>query len=378
MARSRIPKDPTYAAIDEMLNQADLNATTQRDVEDLVQMFAQAFIAKKAKADSVQVSKRGVGHPTSVKGYGLKAPMDNIGFDNEILNLYLRGLSTSDIQSYLHETFRQRESASHIRNVIKALVPRIHTWQQRPLQSFYPVVYFDAMNFRIQGQQGAATYHTLYLALGVHAKGVKEVLGFWIKPYDDPNAWFLILESLKFRGLQDSLIAVADEFDNLSVALKESYPQTDPQMSIVHLLRQSFTALTPQHRAKLANALKPIYQAETLNDASNALQAFQASPLGQQYDRVARLWSDTLPCLSSYYAYSQPIRKLIDTPNPIDKLSVGLRKALKANAPFKSVEDVQKQVWFSIYQVEKGWKRPASQYLSALKALKAGYEARFK
>lgn len=348
LARSRKPKDPTYAAIEEMLNQANLNAATQGDVEDLVQMFAQAFIAKKAKADSVQDNKRGSGNPTG------------------------------DIQSYLRETFHQRVTVAYIRDVLKTLVPRIHTWQQRPLQPFYPVVYFDAMSLRIQSQQGAPTHHTLYLALGVQAKGGKEVLGFWIEPSDQPDAWSLILADLKNRGLQDSLIAVADEFVGLSVALKEIYPQTDPQTCIVHLLRQSFIALTPRHRAELTNALKPIYQAETLSDASNALQAFQASPLGQQYDRVAHLWGNTLPCLSSYYAYCQPVRKLMDAPNAIEKFSVGLRKALKAHAPFKSLEDAQKQVWVTIYQVEKGWKRPAPQWLSALKALKASYEARFK
>ena len=205
------------------------------------------------------------------------------GFEDKVLALYARGLSTREIQGFLYDEYGMETSAEFISDVTDAILPEVEKWQNRPLDPFYTTVFFDAIRVKIRGDNGIVTPKAVHLALGVNAQGRKEVLGMWVADNESAKYWLKVFTELKNRGVSDILIAVTDGLKGMKEALEAAFPNTLLQTCIVHLIRNSLKFVGYKDYKAVAGALKPIYRAVNAADARKELDAFAQSELGLRY-----------------------------------------------------------------------------------------------
>lgn len=211
------------------------------------------------------------------------------GFDQKVLSLYARGLSTRELQAHLAECYQVDVSPDLISAVTDEILPELQAWQQRPLEPVYVAVAFDAMRVKIRGE-GLVQHKAVYLALGVTAAGTKEVLGLWIAQSEGAAFWQRVLTELKGRGVEDVLIALIDGLTGFPAALEAVFPDTAIHQCVVHLVRQSLSHVSWKERKAVARELRAVYQAASEDAALGALAAFEAGPWGQRVPEIGALW----------------------------------------------------------------------------------------
>ena len=216
-----------------------------------------------------------------------------------------------------------------------------------------------------------------YIALGVRPDGIKEVLGLWIDETESATFWLSVFNELKGRGVQDILIAVTDGLAGLNQAFEAAFPRTTHQTCVVHLIRNSLILASVKNRAALANALKPIYQATTVQAAEAALIEFEASERGQRYPGVARIWRNAWDRVIPFYAFSPAIRKLLYTTNAIESLNRSIRKIIKTKGSFGNDDAARKLVWLTLRSITEKWKRPSTTWSAAMEEMSVMFGERF-
>lgn len=219
--------------------------------------------------------------PALIKKYQRRFP----GFDEKIIALYARGMSTRDIQSHVGELYGVSISPELVSVVTDSVIDEVRAWQSRPLESTYAVVFFDALRVKIR-DEGLIRNKAVYLAIGMRCSGHKEVLGLWIEQTEGAKFWLRVMNELKSRGLNDILIAVVDGLKGFPEAITSVFPDTVVQTCIVHLIRNSLVLASWKDRKALAAALKPIYQADSVDAADQALAEFEQSDWGQQFPTI--------------------------------------------------------------------------------------------
>lgn len=405
------PKDPTYAAIEAMVAQSGLNAVTQDDVVNYSQMFMKAFLERAMQGEMNHFLKQeaqendGSSESNSRNGYGEKTvttksgkvrinyPRDRRGrflprivpkharrfegFDDQIIGLYARGMSTRDIQAFLKEQYGTDVSAELISEVTDEVMTSVDEWQNRPLAPMYPVVFFDAIRIKIRTAAGTVIPKAMHIALAVRTDGTKDILGLWLDDTESASFWLTVLNELKNRGVEDILIAVADGLKGLPKAFEAAFPKTTLQTCIVHLIRNSLVCVSHKNRAALAAAIKPVYTAPTVQAALTALEAFEAGELGERYARVADMWRSAWDRVIPFFAFSPAIRKLIYTTNAIENLNRTIRKSIKTKGCFSTDDAARKIVWLSLRGVVEKWKRPTPAWSSAMEEMSILYGERF-
>lgn len=407
------PKDPTYAAIEAMVAQSGLNATTQEEVVNYSKLFMKAFLERAMQGEMNHFLKEEVRQASldpeaagnSRNGYGEKTvstksgkvrieyPRDRRGrflprivpkhsrrfegFDDQIIGLYARGMSTRDIQSFLKEQYGTDVSPDLISAVTDEVMASVNEWQNRPLEPMYPVVFFDAIRIKIRSASGAVIPKAMHIALAVRADGTKDILGLWLDETESASFWLSVFNELKARGVQDILIAVTDGLKGLPKALETAFPSSTLQTCIVHLIRNSLVCVSQKNRAALAAAVKPIYSAATADAARAALEAFKESELGERYARVADMWESAWDRVIPFFAFSPGIRRLIYTTNAIESLNRTIRKAIKTKGCFSTDEAAKKLVWLSLREVLQKWKRPTRIWSAAMEEMAILYGSRF-
>ncbi len=279
------------------------------------------------------------------------------GFDDSVISMYARGMSVREIQGHLLELYGLEVSPDLISTITDEVLDEVGQWQQRPLESMYPIVYFDALRLKIR-DEGTVKNKAVYLALGVRADGRKEVLGLWIEQTEGAKFWLKVFNELRHRGLQDILIAVVDGLRGFPEAIEAVYPQAQVQTCIVHLIRNSLTLASWKERKPLAEALKPIYQALTAEAAADALAAFEAGPWGLKFPTVAAMWRRQWEQVIPFFAYPGEVRKIIYTTNAIESMHMQLRKIVKNRGHFPSDEAASKLLFLALRNIEKDWKMP--------------------
>ena len=242
------------------------------------------------------------------------------GFDDKIISMYARGMSTREIAGHLHELYGIEVSADLISTVTDAVLEEVATWQQRPLDPVYPLVFFDAIRVKIR-DEGIVRNKAIHIALGVRADGAKEVLGLWLEQNEGAKFWLRVMNELRNRGTEDILLAVVDGLKGFPEAITAVFPDAIVQTCIVHLLRNSMDFASWKDRKALAAALKDIYRATDADAAEAALTAFEASFWGQRYPAIGqswrRAWSEVIP----FFAFPTEVRRIIYTTDEIDKTS---------------------------------------------------------
>ena len=279
------------------------------------------------------------------------------GFDDKIISMYARGMSTREITGHLRELYAIDVSPDLISTVTDAILDEVAAWQQRPLDPAYPLVFFDAIRVKIR-DEGMVRNKAIHIALGVRADGRKEVLGLWIEQNEGAKFWLRVMNELKNRGVDDIMLAVVDGLKGFPDAITAVFPDAVVQTCIVHLLRNSMDFVSWKDRKPLATALKSIYRAVDAKAAEEALTAFEASEWGMRYPAISQSWRRAWAEVIPFFAFPNEVRRIIYTTNAIEALNSKLRRAVRARGHFPSDEAATKLLYLILNRSEKEWKMP--------------------
>jgi putative transposase len=289
------------------------------------------------------------------------------GFDDKILALYSRGLSTRDIEAYLADMYGVQVGRDLISRVTDAVTEDVREWQQRPLDDVYPVLFLDALVLKIR-EGGTVQRKACYLALGVTVEGERDVLGMWFQDTEGAKFWMQVLTELKQRGVRDILICCVDGLKGFPEAIEAIYPQTVVQTCIVHLIRHSLKYVPRREREQVARDLKPIYTAVDVDAAQAALEAFD-DKWGARFPVITQAWLNAWEYVTPFLAFPPEVRRVIYTTNAIEALNRQLRKAIKTKGHFPNEEAAKKLIYLAIVNAVPAWTRTRN-WTTALLAFK--------
>ena len=278
------------------------------------------------------------------------------GFDDKILSMYARGMTVRDIQGHLKDIYSVAVSPELISTVTNGVLDMVGEWQNRPLDTVYPIMYFDALRMKVR-EDGRVINKAVYPALGVDMDGHKDVLGLWLDKNEGAKFWLNVFTELKNRGVNDILIACVDGLKGLPEAIEAVFPETEVQLCIVHMVRNSLKFVSYKDRKKMAADLKTIYKAVTVEQAERALLEF-AQTWDKRYPMVSQAWQSNWPKIIPFFAYSEEIRKAIYTTNAIESLNSSLRKITKNRNSFPNDESAIKLLYMALENIMKKWTMP--------------------
>lgn len=328
----------------------------------------------KGKSGEIQVEvprdRNGTFEPQIVKKHQTRFD----GFDDKILSMYARGMTTRDIQAHLEEIYGVEVSPTLISNVTDTVVEEVKAWQNRPLDAVYPILYLDALHVKIR-DAGHVQNRAIYVALGVQLEGHKEVLGLWAGQAEGAKFWLQVVTELKNRGVQDIFIACVDGLKGLPQAIETVFPKAQVQLCIVHLVRNSLNYVSWKERKAVAADLKPIYGAATSDDGWQRLEAF-AEKWDGRYPSISQIWRRNWDQVSPFFAYPAEIRKIIYTTNAVESLNMSLRKVIKTRGSFPNEEAALKLLYLGLERAAKKWTRPVLDWKAALNRFAILYEDR--
>lgn len=298
------------------------------------------------------------------------------GFDDKIVAMYARGMTVREIQAFLSEMYSVDVSPDLISRVTDEVMSEVTAWQSRPLESMYPVVFFDALRVKIR-EDGVVRAKAVYLALGVLADGSRDILGLWIENTEGAKFWMKVFNDLKTRGVQDILIAVTDGLKGMPEALGAVFPATTLQTCIVHLIRNSLDFASWKDRKALAAAIKPIYTATSAEAAEAKLNAFEVGPWGQKFPTVVGAWRRAWDRVIPFFAFPPEVRRVIYTTNAIESVNARLRKIIKTRGHFPSDDAATKLIWLALRNITADWGRSANHWKAAMNQFAILYADRF-
>jgi putative transposase len=299
------------------------------------------------------------------------------GFDDKIVAMYARGMTVREIRGFLVEQYGTEVSPEFISSVTDAVMAEVTAWQARPLESVYPVVFFDCLRVKIR-EDAVVRNKAIYLALGILPDGTRDILGLWIENTEGAKFWMKVFNDLKTRGVADMLIAVTDGLKGMAEALAAVFPATTLQTCIVHLIRNSLDYANWKDRKALAAAIKPIYTAPSAEAAQAELDSFAAGPWGTKFPTVVAAWRRAWDRVIPFFAFPPPIRKVIYTTNAIESVNARLRKIIKTRGHFPSDDAATKLIWLALRNITADWERPARDWKEAMNQFAILYAERFE
>jgi putative transposase len=278
------------------------------------------------------------------------------GFDDKVLALYARGMSTRDIQGHLRELYGTDISADLISRVTDAVIDELRLWQARPLDPVYPIVYIDALFVSVR-EAGTVVKKAVYVALAVNMEGARDVLGFWLEQTEGARFWLSVLTDLKNRGLEDVFFVCCDGLTGLPQAIEAVFPRAIVQTCIVHMIRASLRYVSWTDRKAIVMALRPIYGAESEQAARLALDGFDEL-WGKRYPGIVRLWRQRWAEVVPFLSYPAEIRRILYTTNAIESVNSQLRKVLKPKGSFPTDDAVLKVLYLALQHAKSSWRAP--------------------
>jgi putative transposase len=382
MRREKKEKPISDELIDELLKQG----RTAEDVNGLLKQLTKAVLERALQGELTEHlgyskhdpaghnsgnSRNGVTRKTLQGDFGaveLEAPRDRngefepqiirknqtrwTGFDDKILSMYARGMTTREIQGHLEEMYQVEVSPSLISEVTDAVMEDARAWQNRPLEAFYGVVFLDALYVKMR-HEGRVENRAVYVALGINLEGRKDVLGLWTSATEGAKFWLNVLTELRNRGVRDIYLVCVDGLKGFPQAIESIYPKSQVQLCIVHLVRASMNYVTWQDRKKVVADLKPIYKAVTADQAERQLSEFEAK--WPKYPAIARLWREQWDRVTPFFAFPEEVRKVVYTTNAVESLHMSLRKIIKTRGSFPSEEAAFKLLYLALTKVVAKW-----------------------
>ncbi|MFO0911780.1 MAG: IS256 family transposase [Pirellulales bacterium] len=287
------------------------------------------------------------------------------GFDEKILSLFAKGLTTRDIQEIVKDLYGVDISPSLISEITTDLDAEVTAWKSRILEPVWPIVYFDGIVVHVRGTNGRVSPHTMYVALGVNLEGHKELLGLWLGESEGAKFWLSCLTDLRNRGLLDIFVACVDGLTGFPDAIRAVYPQAKVQLCIVHLVRAALRYVSTEDSRPVAQDLKKIYQAATVEEAELALEEFDQA-WGAKYPTIVKQWRLKWHDIITLFDYPPPIRKAIYTTNAIESVNSVIRKFTRNRKQYPNEASAIKLVYMAINEAAKKWTKPIHHWKQAL------------
>ena len=287
------------------------------------------------------------------------------GFDDKILALYAKGMTTRDIQEIVQELYGVEVSATLISEITADLDAEVTAWRTRLLEPVWPIVYFDGIVVHVRGANGRVSQHTVYVALGVNLEGKKELLGLWLAESEGAKFWLSCLTDLQSRGLGDIFVACIDGLSGFAEAIHAAYPQASVQLCLVHLVRAALRYVSTQDSRAVVTDLKKIYQAATVIEAEQALVAF-AQAWDAKYPTIAKMWRAKWTDIITLFDFPPAIRKAIYTTNAIESVNSVIRKFTRNRKIYPNEESALKIVYMAIREASAKWTMPIHHWKQAL------------
>ena len=296
------------------------------------------------------------------------------GFDDKIISMYSRGMTTREIEGHLKEMYGVEVSPTLISNVTEAVMEEVKIWQNRPLDEVYPILYMDALRVKVR-DGGHVLNKAIHVAIGVNLEGRKVVLGLWTAQNEGAKFWLQVLTELQNRGVKDIFIACVDGLKGFPEVIESVYPNAEVQTCIVHMVRASLNYVSWKQRKQVAADLRQIYQAATAVDADVQLGAF-----AQKWDAVcpmvSQTWRRHWDRITPFFAYPAEIRKVIYTTNAVESLNMSLRKIIKMRGSFPNDEAALKLLYLALRNASKKWTMPVQNWPAALNRFSILWPAR--
>ncbi len=296
------------------------------------------------------------------------------GIEGQIIALYAKGMSNRDIEDHLKNIYGIEVSATMISKITDKILPEIKEWQTRQLEEVYPIVFMDAIHYRVR-QDGVVIKKAVYILIGINLKGEKEVLGFWIGENESSKFWLNILNEIGNRGVEDILIISVDNLKGFSEAIKGKYPNSEIQKCIVHQIRNSIKYVASKDMKEFTKDLKTIYKAITLEQAADNLLHLEEK-WGKKYRAAIKSWQDNWEELTTYFKYPEEIRRLIYTTNSIENFNRQLRKYTKTKSSYPTDDSLSKSIYLSIKEITKKWTGKVQNWGQIVSQLSIYFEGR--
>ena len=273
--------------------------------------------------------------------------------EEKILSMYAKGMTTSDIEAHIRDIYGLEVSDTTVSRITDKILPIAKEWQQRPLESIYAVVFLDAIHYHVRSE-GQIIKKAVYIAIGIDLDGKKDVLGMWVGENESAKYWATVLNSLRNRGVDDIFIACTDNLTGFADAIAAVFPKTDIQNCIIHQLRNSSKYVSYKDIKALMADLKAVYAAPDEDSALTALEEFSAK-WDSKYPKISKSWQANWANLSTYFKFSEELRKLIYTTNTIEGFNRQLRKVAKAKSVFPTDDSLLKMLYLAMMDITKKW-----------------------
>ncbi|WP_192503258.1 IS256 family transposase [Pseudoalteromonas peptidolytica] len=296
--------------------------------------------------------------------------------DDKILRLYAQGMSTREIVSAFDEWYGAEISPTLVSRVTNAVIEQVIEWQSRPLDAIYPIVYLDCIVVKVR-QDKRVINKSIFLALGINTEGHKELMGMWIAENEGAKFWLKVLTELQQRGVEDILIACVDGLKGFPDAINTVFPQTNIQLCIVHMVRNSLKYVSWKDYKAVTAELKRVYRSATEDEALLELERF-GDAWDSQYPQITKSWRNHWQNLNTLFNYPEDIRKAIYTTNAIESLNSVIRKAIKKRKIFPSDDSARKMVYLAIKDASKKWTMPIQNWRQAMSRFIIEFEERLE
>jgi transposase-like protein len=297
------------------------------------------------------------------------------GFDEKILALYAKGMTTRDIQEIVQQLYGVEVSATLVSEITADLDAEVTAWRTRPLECVWPIVYFDGIVVHARSDDGRVAPRTVYVALGVNLQGHKELLGLWLGQAEGAKFWLTCLTDLKNRGLEDIFVACIDGLSGFAEAIHAAYPATKVQLCLVHLVRAALRYVSTADAKTVAADLKKVYGAATVVEAEQALERF-AQAWDEKYPTIAKTWRAKWPDVITLFDFPPPIRRAIYTTNAIESVNSAIRKFTRNRKIYPNEESALKIVYMAIREASHKWTMPIRKWKEALNHFAILFEGR--
>lgn len=294
--------------------------------------------------------------------------------DRKILSLFSHGMSYQDMKQHIHDMYGIEVSTGAITAITDQLIPQLKEWQQRPLESHYPIVWMDAVHYKIR-EDGRYMSKAIYTLLGLTVDGQKEILGIYLSENESASYWLSVLTELQSRGLQDILIACIDGLSGFPEAIASLYPKTEIQLCIIHQIRNSMRYVASKNQKAFMKDLKMVYRACSKKSAEDALDKLDEK-WGKTYPLVIKSWRRKWENLSLYFKYPEAIRKIIYTTNAVEAIHRQFRKLTKTKGAFPNENSLLKLLYAGILNATEKWTMPIQNWTQALSQLDIYFEGR--
>lgn len=316
--------------------------------------------------------RNGEFEPQIIKKYGRASNQ----LEDQILAMYAKGMSTRDIEEHMRDIYGIEVSPTMVSIITDKILPTIAEWQSRPLERVYPIVFLDAIHFKVR-KENRIINKAAYSVLGINITGQKDILGIWVGETESASFWLGVCNDLKSRGVQDILIACTDNLSGFSEAINSTFPQTEIQLCIVHQIRNSLRYVSYKERPELTADLKKVYQALTIEEAELMFEAFK-DKWGKKHPVVIRSWENNWIDLTAYFKYPYEIRRIIYTTNTIEGYHRQLRKVTKTKTAYPTDESLVKIIYLATTDISKKWIRPPLDWPTCMSQFAIYFKERLK